>query len=55
MITRGAGSRVSIHEFEVWSDPPAGLIPRAAVDDLARRFGPDRAVATAATRPARLA
>ena len=23
MVTRGAGSHISIHEFEVWSDPPA--------------------------------
>jgi len=27
MVTReGAGNRISIHEFEVWSDPPADLI-----------------------------
>jgi len=41
MVTRTAESRVSIHEFEVWSDPPADLIVRAIVDDLARRFGTD--------------
>jgi hypothetical protein len=47
MVTRtGAGSRISIHEFEVWSDPPADLIQRAVVDDLARRFGADRVMAT---------
>ena len=46
MVTRGAGSRVSIHEFEVWSDPPADLIQRALVDDLAHRFGSDRVMAT---------
>ena len=46
MVTRGAGSRVSIHEFEVWSDPPADLIQRAVVDDLAHRFGADRVMAT---------
>ena len=46
MVTRGAGSRISIHEFEVWSDPPAELIQRAVVDDLAHRFGADRVTAT---------
>ena len=46
MVTRGAGSRISIHEFEVWSDPPADLIQRAVVDDLAHRFGADRVMAT---------
>jgi hypothetical protein len=47
MVTRaGAGSHISIHEFEVWSDPPADLIQRAVVDDLARRFGADRVMAT---------
>jgi uncharacterized protein len=43
MVTRdGDGSHISIHEFEVWSDPPADLIQRALVDDLAHRFGADR-------------
>jgi uncharacterized lipoprotein YmbA len=46
MVTRGAGSRVSIHEFEIWSDPPADLIQRAIVDDLAHRFGADQVMAT---------
>jgi uncharacterized lipoprotein YmbA len=46
MITRGADSRISIHEFEVWSDPPADLIQRAVVDDLAHRFGADQVLAT---------
>jgi uncharacterized lipoprotein YmbA len=47
MVTReGAGNRISIHEFEVWSDPPADLIQRAVVDDLAHRFGRDRVMAT---------
>jgi hypothetical protein len=46
MVTRGAGSRISIHEFEVWSDPPADLIQRALVDDLAHRFGADQVIAT---------
>jgi uncharacterized lipoprotein YmbA len=45
MVTRGAGSRISIHEFEVWSDPPADLLQRAVVDDLAHRFGADRVMA----------
>ena len=46
MVTReGDGSRISIHEFEVWSDPPADLIQRALVDDLAHRFGSDRVMA----------
>ena len=48
MVTRGAGSHISIHEFEVWSDPPADLIQRGIVDDLAHRFGPDRVMATPA-------
>jgi uncharacterized protein len=47
MVTReGPDSRISIHEFEVWSDPPADLIQRAVVDDLAHRFGSDRVMAT---------
>jgi hypothetical protein len=46
MVTRGTGSRISIHEFEVWSDPPADLIQRAVVNDLAHRFGADRVMAT---------
>jgi uncharacterized protein len=47
MVTReGAGSRISIHEFEIWSDPPADLIQRALVNDLAHRFGADRVMAT---------
>jgi uncharacterized protein len=46
MVTRGGGSRISIHEFEVWSDPPADLIQRTVVDDLAHRFGADRVMAT---------
>jgi hypothetical protein len=47
MVTRGGtGSRISIHEFEVWSDPPAELIQRAVVDDLAHRFGAERVMAT---------
>jgi uncharacterized lipoprotein YmbA len=36
----------SIAQFEVWSDPPADLIARAIVDDLARRFGKDRVMRT---------
>ena len=48
MVTRGAGSHISIHEFEVWSDPPADLIQRAIVDDLAHRFGADRVMGTPA-------
>jgi uncharacterized lipoprotein YmbA len=50
MVTRGTGSRVSIHEFEIWSDPPADLIQRAIVDDLARRFGADQVMATPVAR-----
>ena len=46
MVTRTGDSRVSIHEFEVWSDPPADLIARALVDDLGRRFGADRVMTT---------
>ena len=48
MVTRTGGNRVSIHEFEVWSDPPADLITRALVDDLAARFGADRVMASPA-------
>ena len=50
MVTRTGTNRVSIHEFEVWSDPPGDLITRALVDDLAVRFGPDQVMATPATR-----
>jgi uncharacterized lipoprotein YmbA len=47
MVTReGGGSRISIHEFEIWSDPPADLIQRALVNNLAQRFGSDRVMAT---------
>jgi len=46
MVTRGAGSRISIHEFEIWSEPPADLIQRAVVDELARRFGADQVMRT---------
>jgi uncharacterized protein len=46
MVTRTGDSRVSIHEFEVWSDPPADLIARALVDDLGRRFGADSVMTT---------
>jgi uncharacterized lipoprotein YmbA len=42
MVTRSGSNGISMHEFEVWSDPPADLIARAIVDDLARRFGKDR-------------
>jgi uncharacterized protein len=49
MVTRTASDRISIHEFEVWSDPPADLIQRAVVDNLTRRFGADRVMATPAT------
>jgi uncharacterized lipoprotein YmbA len=31
---------------DVWSDPPADLIQRALVNDLAHRFGTDRVMAT---------
>jgi uncharacterized lipoprotein YmbA len=41
MVTRSGSNRISMHEFEVWSDPPADLIARAIVDDLALRFGKD--------------
>jgi uncharacterized lipoprotein YmbA len=46
MVTRIGNSRVLIHEFEVWSDPPADLVARAIVDDLARRFGADSVMMT---------
>ena len=46
MVTRTGNSQISIHEFEVWSDPPADLIARAIVDDLARRFGADSVMMT---------
>jgi uncharacterized lipoprotein YmbA len=50
MVTRTGSNRVSIHEFEIWSDPPADLITRALVDDLAARFGADRVMASPAVR-----
>jgi uncharacterized lipoprotein YmbA len=50
MVTRTGTNRVSIHEFEVWSDPPADLITRALVDDLAGRFGRDRVMPTPVVR-----
>ncbi|HEX3350018.1 MAG TPA: PqiC family protein [Acetobacteraceae bacterium] len=48
MVIRTDDGRVSLHEFEVWSDPPAELIARAVVDDLAQRFGNDTVMATPA-------
>jgi uncharacterized lipoprotein YmbA len=50
MVTRTGTNRVSLHEFEVWSDPPADLIARALVDDLGRRFGKDRVMQTPLVR-----
>jgi uncharacterized lipoprotein YmbA len=50
MVTRAGSNRISIHEFEVWSDPPADLIQRALVDDLARQFGADCVMATPVAR-----
>jgi uncharacterized protein len=50
MVTRTGTNRVSVHEFEVWSDPPADLIARALVDDLARRFGKNRVMVTPLVR-----
>jgi uncharacterized protein len=52
MVTRSGGNRISMHEFEVWSDPPADLIARAMVDDLALRFGKDRVMRTPVSRHA---
>jgi uncharacterized lipoprotein YmbA len=52
MVTRSGGNRISMHEFEVWSDPPADLIARAIVDDLALRFGKDRVMRTPVSRHA---
>jgi uncharacterized lipoprotein YmbA len=52
MVTRSSGNRISMHEFEVWSDPPADLIARAIVDDLALRFGKDRVMRTPVSRHA---
>ena len=53
MVTRTGENRVSLHEFEIWSDPPADLIARALVDDLARRFGRDRVMITPVARYAK--
>ena len=50
MVTRTGTNRVSLHEFEIWSDPPSDLIARALVDDLARRFGKDRVMITPVAR-----
>lgn len=46
MVTRIGAYRVSVHEFAVWSEPVAELISNAVIDDLARRFGDDRALRT---------
>ena len=46
MATRTAGNRISIHQFEVWSDSPADLLQRVVVDERAHRFGADRVMAT---------
>jgi uncharacterized lipoprotein YmbA len=46
MVIRNGTNGISMREFEVWSDPPADLIARAVVDDLARRFGRDRVMRT---------
>jgi uncharacterized lipoprotein YmbA len=51
-VTRSGGNRISMHEFEVWSDPPADLIASAIVDDLALRFGKDRVMRTPVSRHA---
>jgi uncharacterized lipoprotein YmbA len=53
MVTRTGNNRVSLHEFEVWSDPPADLIARALVDDLSHRFGKDRVMLTPLARYAK--
>jgi uncharacterized lipoprotein YmbA len=53
MVTRTGAHRVSLHEFEIWSDPPSDLIARALVDDLAHRFGKDRVMITPVARYAR--
>ena len=50
MVTRTGTNRVSLHEFEIWSDPPSDLIARALVDDLARRLGKDRVMITPVAR-----
>lgn len=50
MVTRTGSNRVSIHEFEIWSDPPVDLLTRALVDDLGARFGRDRVMASPALR-----
>ena len=52
MVTRSGSNGISMREFEVWSDPPADLIARAVVDDLARRFGKDRVMRTPVGRHA---
>jgi uncharacterized protein len=52
MVTRSGGNRIAMHEFEVWSDPPADLIARAIVDDLALRFGKDQVMRTPVSRHA---
>jgi uncharacterized protein len=48
MVMRTGTNRVSLHEFEVWSDPPADLIARAVVDDLSHQFGDKRVMRTPA-------
>lgn len=48
MVTRAADGQVTFAEFEVWAQPIGSLITAALVDELARRFGPDRVMATPA-------
>lgn len=46
LATRVGGSRVEFAEFDVWAEPLAPLVTRAVVDDLGRRFDPDRVLVT---------
>ena len=46
MVTRSADGQVRFAEFQVWAEPVGNLITATLVDDLGRRLGPDRVLAT---------
>lgn len=46
MVTRQADGQVGFAEFQVWAEPIGNLITTTLVDDIGRRLGPDRVMAT---------
>ncbi len=46
MVTRSLDGQVRFAEFQVWAEPVGNLITATLVDDLGRRLGPDRVLAT---------